>query len=257
MNRKFEPVMPGRNRSCRRRRRGCRARSGDERGTADRAEHRPAQHLLAARAVDAADRRRRARRHAAQFHRAVPAAPIMTPLLMFGVMIGSLFVVTRLRNSALGRGRAVRLHVHRRRVPDADPDGRGGRSATAGSSSRLAGGMTAAIFFAMAAIATVTKRDFSFMGKFLFVGADPADRRVAREHVPADPGAVGDDLGDRGADLLARTSCTTCRTSCAAARRTTSWRRWACSSTCTTSSSACSTSCWRSRASATDGSTSR
>src|SRR5918994_636818 len=33
-----------------------------------------------------------------------------------------------------------------------------------------AGGMTAAIFFAMAAIATVTKRDFSFMGKFLFVG---------------------------------------------------------------------------------------
>ena len=34
----------------------------------------------------------------------------------------------------------------------------------------LAGGMTAAIFFAMAAIATVTKRDFSFLGKFLFVG---------------------------------------------------------------------------------------
>ncbi len=30
--------------------------------------------------------------------------------------------------------------------------------------------MTAAIFFAMAGIATVTKRDFSFMGKFLFVG---------------------------------------------------------------------------------------
>src|SRR5262245_5861478 len=30
------------------------------------------------------------------------AAPIMTPLLMFGVMIGSLFVVTRLRNSGWG-----------------------------------------------------------------------------------------------------------------------------------------------------------
>jgi modulator of FtsH protease len=28
------------------------------------------------------------------------AAPIMTPLLMFAVMLGSLFVVTRLRNSA-------------------------------------------------------------------------------------------------------------------------------------------------------------
>src|SRR4029078_13026819 len=34
----------------------------------------------------------------------------------------------------------------------------------------LDGGMTPAIFFAMAGIATVTKRDFSFLGKFLFVG---------------------------------------------------------------------------------------
>jgi FtsH-binding integral membrane protein len=30
--------------------------------------------------------------------------------------------------------------------------------------------MTAVIFFAMATIATVTKKDFSFLGKFLFVG---------------------------------------------------------------------------------------
>jgi len=29
---------------------------------------------------------------------------------------------------------------------------------------------TGVIFFGMGAIATVTKRDFSFMGKFLFVG---------------------------------------------------------------------------------------
>src|SRR5437667_448848 len=34
----------------------------------------------------------------------------------------------------------------------------------------LAGGMTAAFFFGMATIATVSKRDFSFLGKFLFVG---------------------------------------------------------------------------------------
>jgi FtsH-binding integral membrane protein len=44
----------------------------------------------------------------------------------------------------------------------------------------LAGGMTAAIFFAMAGIATVTKRDFSFMGKFIFVGLISC-RSVARE----------------------------------------------------------------------------
>src|SRR5262249_9215884 len=34
----------------------------------------------------------------------------------------------------------------------------------------LAAGGTGAIFFVMAGIATTTKRDFSFMGKFLFVG---------------------------------------------------------------------------------------
>ena len=34
----------------------------------------------------------------------------------------------------------------------------------------LAGGMTAAVFLVMATIATVSKRDFSFLGKFLFVG---------------------------------------------------------------------------------------
>jgi FtsH-binding integral membrane protein len=34
----------------------------------------------------------------------------------------------------------------------------------------LAGGLTAVVFFAMATIATVTKKDFSFLGKFLFVG---------------------------------------------------------------------------------------
>jgi modulator of FtsH protease len=34
----------------------------------------------------------------------------------------------------------------------------------------LSGGLTAAVFFALAAYATVTKRDFAFLGKFLFVG---------------------------------------------------------------------------------------
>ena len=34
----------------------------------------------------------------------------------------------------------------------------------------IAGGMTAAVFLVMATIATVSKRDFSFLGKFLFIG---------------------------------------------------------------------------------------
>ena len=66
----------------------------------------------------------------------------------------------------------------------------------------LAGGMTAAIFFALATIATVTKRDFSLPGQVPVHRHDPADRRVARQPVLPGAGGVADDLGDRGADLL-------------------------------------------------------
>jgi FtsH-binding integral membrane protein len=97
------------------------------------------------------------------------AAPIMTPLLMFGVMIGSLFVVTRLRNSAWGvaalLGFTFIAGVMLTPILTVAAGLKNGGQLVA-----LAGGMTAAIFFAMATIATVTKRDFSFMGKFLFVG---------------------------------------------------------------------------------------
>ncbi len=97
------------------------------------------------------------------------AAPIMTPLLMFGAMIGSLFVVTKLRNSSWG---VLALFVFTfiagaMLTPILTVAG-GFRNG--GQLVALAGGMTAAIFFGMATIATVTKRDFSFLGKFLFVG---------------------------------------------------------------------------------------
>ena len=97
------------------------------------------------------------------------AAPIMTPLLMFGVMIGSLFVVTALRNSAWGVaalfGFTFIAGLMLAPILTVAGGFRNGSQLVG-----LAGGMTAAIFFAMAAIATVTKRDFSFLGKFLFVG---------------------------------------------------------------------------------------
>lgn len=97
------------------------------------------------------------------------ASPIMAPLAMIAVMIGSLFVVTRLRNSGWGvvalfgftfiAGVALTPTL----------------THAAGLSNGwqlvgLAAGMTAAIFFALAAIATVTKKDFSFMGQFLYAG---------------------------------------------------------------------------------------
>jgi FtsH-binding integral membrane protein len=97
------------------------------------------------------------------------AAPVMTPLLMFGLMLGSLFVVTRLRNSAWGVpalfGFTFIAGAMLTPILSVAAQFKNGGQLVA-----LSGGMTAAIFVAMAAIATVTKRDFSFMSKFLFVG---------------------------------------------------------------------------------------
>src|SRR6266545_7058060 len=95
--------------------------------------------------------------------------PIATPLLMFGAMLGSLFVVTRLRNSGWGVvalfGFTFISGVFLTPILTVAAGFRNGGELVA-----LAGGMTAAIFFAMAAIATVSKRDFSFLSNFLFVG---------------------------------------------------------------------------------------
>jgi len=97
------------------------------------------------------------------------AAPILTPLLMFGVMIGALFAVTALRNSALGVPALLGFtFIAGLMLTPILTVAMGLRNG--GQLIGLAGGMTAVIFFALASIATVTKRDFSFMGKFLFVG---------------------------------------------------------------------------------------
>jgi len=97
------------------------------------------------------------------------AAPIMTPLLMFGVMIGSLFVVTRLRNSGWGvvalLGFTFIAGLMLTPILTVAAGFRNGGQLVA-----LSGGLTAAVFFALASYASVTKRDFAFLGKFLFVG---------------------------------------------------------------------------------------
>jgi FtsH-binding integral membrane protein len=97
------------------------------------------------------------------------AAPIMTPLLMFGVMIGSLFVVTRLRDSAWGVlalfGFTFIAGLMLTPILTVAAGFRNGGQLVA-----LAGGLTAAVFFSLAGYASVTKRDFAFLGKFLFVG---------------------------------------------------------------------------------------
>ena len=95
--------------------------------------------------------------------------PIMSSLLMFAAMMGLLFAVTALRNSVwgivallgftfvagvlLGPILQVALHL------------KNGAQLVG-----LAAGGTSIIFFSLATIATTTKKDFSFMGKFLFIG---------------------------------------------------------------------------------------
>lgn len=95
--------------------------------------------------------------------------PIVGSLAMFGAMMGLLFAVTALRNSVwgivallgftfvagvfLGPILQVALHL------------KNGAQLVG-----LAAGGTGLIFFSLASVATVSKKDFSFLGKFLFIG---------------------------------------------------------------------------------------
>jgi modulator of FtsH protease len=95
--------------------------------------------------------------------------PVVFSLMMFGAMIGLMFGVTATRNSGwgvalllaftfvagffLGPILQVALHL------------KNGAQLVG-----MAAGGTGIIFFSLATLATVTKRDFSFMGKFLFIG---------------------------------------------------------------------------------------
>jgi modulator of FtsH protease len=96
-------------------------------------------------------------------------SPIMAPLLMLAAMIGSLFIVAALRNSAWGVP-AVFVFTFIAGVSLAPTLSYAAGLRNGGQLIALAAGMTAAVFFVMATIATVSKRDFSFLGKFLFVG---------------------------------------------------------------------------------------
>lgn len=95
--------------------------------------------------------------------------PVVFSLMMFGVMMGLMFGVTATRNSGwgvvlllaftfvagffLGPILQVALHL------------KNGAQLVG-----MAAGGTGIIFGSLATIATVTKKDFSFMGKFLFIG---------------------------------------------------------------------------------------
>src|SRR6266536_1369601 len=97
------------------------------------------------------------------------SSPIMAPLLMFAGMFGMLFVVSALKDSAWGVLAIFGFtFVSGLMLAPMLQYAAGLRNG--GQLVALAGGMTAAVFLVMATIATVSKRDFSFLGKFLFVG---------------------------------------------------------------------------------------
>lgn len=97
------------------------------------------------------------------------ASPIISGLLMFAVLMGMMFAVNALRNSVWG---VVALlcftfvaGVFLGPILQAALRFSNGAELVA-----MAAGGTGIIFFSLATIATVTKKDFSFMGKFLFIG---------------------------------------------------------------------------------------
>ncbi len=99
----------------------------------------------------------------------IVGSPMLSFLLMMGAVIGLQFGIAAYRNSVVGIGLLLLM------------TGLLGwflgpllnHALTMKNGVQLVGyaaAGTGAVFFGMATIATVTKRDFSFMGKFLFVG---------------------------------------------------------------------------------------
>ena len=95
--------------------------------------------------------------------------PVMGALLMFGAMMGMLFAVSALRNSVWGiaalLGFTLLSGVFLGPILQAALHLRNGAQLVG-----MAAGGTGLIFFSLATLATVTRKDFSFMGKFLFIG---------------------------------------------------------------------------------------
>ena len=99
----------------------------------------------------------------------ITASPIISFFVMLGAIIGLQFGIAHFRNSVIGIGLLLLM------------TGLLGwfigpllnHALAMKNGAQLVGyaaGGTGAVFAVMATIATVTKRDFSFMGKFLFVG---------------------------------------------------------------------------------------
>ncbi len=97
------------------------------------------------------------------------ASPVMSMLLFLAVAWGMMWGITRNKDSGLGvallLGFTFLMGVMLGPILQVSLGFRNGGSLIA-----LAAGATGVVFFTLAGIATATKKDFSFMGKFLFIG---------------------------------------------------------------------------------------
>ena len=95
--------------------------------------------------------------------------PLIGMLVFFGVAFGSFYAIEKTKESALGvfilLGFTGFMGLWLSQILQVAL-----RFSNGGQMIGIAAVGTAAIFFSLSAVATVTKKDFSFMGKFLFVG---------------------------------------------------------------------------------------
>lgn len=98
-----------------------------------------------------------------------PGRPMMSVLMFLGIAFGFMWGIERTKNSGMGvvllLGFTFFMGLMLSRILQVALNYSNGGALIA-----TAAGGTGAIFFTLAGIATVTKKDFSFMGRFLFVG---------------------------------------------------------------------------------------
>ncbi len=96
-------------------------------------------------------------------------SPMMSFLVFFGIAFGFMWGIERTKDSGLGVVLLLAFTFFMGLMLSRILQVALGFSNGASLIATAAGG-TGAIFFTLAGIATVTKKDFSFMGKFLFIG---------------------------------------------------------------------------------------
>jgi modulator of FtsH protease len=95
--------------------------------------------------------------------------PIISVVVFFAVAFGFFFAIEKFKNSALGVGLLLGftffMGLWLSQLLQVALSFKNGATVI------MAAGMTGVIFFALATLATTIKKDLSFMGKFLFIGA--------------------------------------------------------------------------------------